>query len=70
MYGGLHGGALASVAEMVAVDCARTVVGKVKELFLGELSNSYLSSAPRDVSLLNSSIQTLDCYICLRVTTD
>ncbi|KAL8095533.1 uncharacterized protein LOC141693699 [Apium graveolens] len=48
VYGGLHGGAVASVAEMVAVDCARTVVGKDKELFLGESSNSYLSSAPRD----------------------
>lgn len=51
-YGGLHGGAVASVAEMVAVACARTVVGKEKELFLGELSNSYLSAAPQDAEVI------------------
>lgn len=67
MYGGLHGGALASVAEMVAVDCARTVVGKEKELFLGELSNSYLSSAPRGVSLSDSSSQLLIVRLFLKV---
>lgn len=48
----MHGGVVASVAEMVAVACARTVVGKEKELFLGELSNSYLSAAPQNVSPL------------------
>lgn len=42
---------MGAVTEMVAVACARTVVGKDKELFLGELSMSYLSAAPRDVSL-------------------
>ncbi|KAK1364431.1 Phenylacetic acid degradation-related domain-containing protein [Heracleum sosnowskyi] len=51
-YGGLHGGAVASVAEMVAVACARTVVGKEKELFLGELSNSYLSAAPQNAEVI------------------
>ncbi|XP_017215190.1 uncharacterized protein LOC108193167 isoform X1 [Daucus carota subsp. sativus] len=50
-YGGLHGGVVASVAEMVAVACARTVVGKEKELFLGELSNSYLSAAPQNAEV-------------------
>ncbi|KAL7258875.1 hypothetical protein ACSBR1_004895 [Camellia fascicularis] len=48
-YGGLHGGAVASVAEMVSIACARTVVGKDKELFLGELGISYLSAAPRNI---------------------
>ncbi|KAK1368965.1 4HBT domain-containing protein [Heracleum sosnowskyi] len=52
VYGGLHGGAFASVAEMVAVDCARTVIGKEKEFFLGELNNSYLSSAPRNAEVV------------------
>ncbi|GFY90292.1 thioesterase superfamily protein [Actinidia rufa] len=51
IYGGFHGGAVASVAEMVSNACARTVVGKDKELFLGELSTSYLSSAPRNAEL-------------------
>ena len=51
-YGGLHGGAVAALAEMVSIACARTVVGEDKDLFLGELSMSYLSAAPRNVSLL------------------
>ncbi|XP_072957261.1 uncharacterized protein [Typha angustifolia] len=42
-YNTLHGGAVAAVAEAVALACARTVVGE--ELFLGELSNSYLAAA-------------------------
>lgn len=46
----MHGGAVASVAEILSVACARTVVGKEKELFLGESSTSYLSSAPDNVS--------------------
>lgn len=46
----MHGGAVASVAEILSVACARTVVGKDKELFLGESSTSYLSSAPDNVS--------------------
>ncbi|KAL7258874.1 hypothetical protein ACSBR1_004895 [Camellia fascicularis] len=56
-YGGLHGGAVASVAEMVSIACARTVVGKDKELFLGELGISYLSAAPRNAELnVNASV--------------
>ncbi|KAM7476385.1 hypothetical protein LguiB_023628 [Lonicera macranthoides] len=51
-YGGLHGGAVAAVAEMVAIACARTVVGKEKEIFLGELSNSYLSAAPCNAEVM------------------
>ncbi|KAF1001936.1 hypothetical protein AG4045_023978 [Apium graveolens] len=45
IYGALHGGVVASVAERVAEACARTVMGNEKNLFLGELSNSYLSGA-------------------------
>ena len=51
IYGSLHGGAGGDVAVRVATACARTIVGKDKELFLGELSISYLSSAPENVSL-------------------
>uniref|UniRef100_A0A0V0HXV8 Putative ovule protein n=1 Tax=Solanum chacoense TaxID=4108 RepID=A0A0V0HXV8_SOLCH len=51
VYGSLHGGAVGDVAVRVATACARTIVGKDKELFLGELSISYLSSAPQNVSL-------------------
>ncbi|CAA3001938.1 Hypothetical predicted protein [Olea europaea subsp. europaea] len=51
-YGGMHGGAVGAVAERLALACARTVVGKDKNLFLGELSISYLSASPRNVSLL------------------
>ncbi|XP_010544705.1 PREDICTED: acyl-coenzyme A thioesterase 13 isoform X2 [Tarenaya hassleriana] len=46
VFKGLHGGVVASVAERVAIACARTVVAEDKQLFLGELSISYLSSAP------------------------
>ncbi|XP_049399332.1 uncharacterized protein LOC125863203 [Solanum stenotomum] len=45
-YRTLHGGAIGAVAERVSIACARTVVGKDKELFLGELRMSYLSAAP------------------------
>lgn len=51
IYGSLHGGAVGDVAVRVATACARTIVGKDKELFLGELSLSYLSGAPGNVSL-------------------
>ncbi|GJT90915.1 hypothetical protein Tco_1077410 [Tanacetum coccineum] len=44
-YNTLHGGAVGSIAEIVAIACARTVVNKDKELFLGELSVSYLAAA-------------------------
>lgn len=47
----MHGGAVGAMAERVAIACARTVAGKDKELFLGELSMSYLSAAPPNVSL-------------------
>ncbi|KAF8027006.1 hypothetical protein BT93_E0050 [Corymbia citriodora subsp. variegata] len=52
-YGGLHGGAVAAVAERVAVGCARTVMREDKELFLGELSISYLSAVPSNVCFLS-----------------
>ncbi|KAJ8441542.1 hypothetical protein Cgig2_026343 [Carnegiea gigantea] len=45
-YNGLHGGAVAAIAERVATACARTLLSEEKPLFLGELSTSYLSSAP------------------------
>jgi acyl-coenzyme A thioesterase 13 len=49
-YGSLHGGFVAAdVAETVSIACARTVVAEDKELSLGELSISYLSSAPMNV---------------------
>ncbi|XP_047318165.1 acyl-coenzyme A thioesterase 13-like [Impatiens glandulifera] len=53
-YGGLHGGSFASVAETMATDCARTVLGDDddKDVFLGELSISYLSAAPIDSDLI------------------
>ncbi|KAL4562717.1 hypothetical protein LXL04_026747 [Taraxacum kok-saghyz] len=44
-YNTLHGGAVGSIAEIIAIACARTVVNKDKELFLGELSVSYLAAA-------------------------
>ncbi|KAK8702574.1 hypothetical protein V6N13_020921 [Hibiscus sabdariffa] len=44
-FGGLHGGVVAAIAERVAVATARTVVGEDKDIFLGELAMSYLSSA-------------------------
>ncbi|KAI8543824.1 hypothetical protein RHMOL_Rhmol08G0249200 [Rhododendron molle] len=51
IYGTLHGGAVASVAEIMSIACARTVVGEDKELFLGELSTTYLSAATRNAEL-------------------
>ncbi|KAL8554325.1 hypothetical protein ACS0TY_002493 [Phlomoides rotata] len=52
IYGGMHGGAVAAVAERVAIACARTVVGKDKDIFLGELAISYLSSAPPNTEIV------------------
>ncbi|KAK6920177.1 Thioesterase domain [Dillenia turbinata] len=52
IYGHLHGGAVAATAEVVAVACARTVVGEEKELFLGELGMTYLSSAPANAEVI------------------
>ncbi|XP_025015475.2 acyl-coenzyme A thioesterase 13 isoform X1 [Ricinus communis] len=54
-FGGLHGGALAAIAERVAIACARTVVAEDKEIFLGELSLSYLSAAPKNEELVVDS---------------
>ncbi|KAL0411977.1 UNVERIFIED_CONTAM: hypothetical protein Slati_3787400 [Sesamum latifolium] len=51
-YGGMHGGSVAAVAERVAIACVRTVVGEDKNLFLGELGISYLSSAPRNAEVI------------------
>ncbi|XP_028770335.1 acyl-coenzyme A thioesterase 13-like [Neltuma alba] len=45
-FGTLHGGGLASVAEVISIACARTVVPGDKQIFLGEMSMSYLSGAP------------------------
>ncbi|KAL1546436.1 hypothetical protein AAHA92_23034 [Salvia divinorum] len=50
--GRLHGLTVASVAERVAIACAKTVVGEDGDLFLGELSVSYLSSAPRNAQVI------------------
>ncbi|KAI3964232.1 hypothetical protein MKX01_026377 [Papaver californicum] len=52
-YGTLHGGVVATVAKLVAMACARTVVNEDKELLLGELSISYPSSA--SISILSIS---------------
>ncbi|XP_031265572.1 acyl-coenzyme A thioesterase 13-like [Pistacia vera] len=51
-YGGIHGGAVAALSERMAIGCARTVVGEDKEIFLGELSISYLSAAPKNAELI------------------
>ncbi|OVA14118.1 Thioesterase superfamily [Macleaya cordata] len=50
-YKTLHGGAVAAVAELVAMACAKTIVDADNDLFLGELSISYLSSATVNVVL-------------------
>ncbi|KAJ9539410.1 hypothetical protein OSB04_032143 [Centaurea solstitialis] len=51
-YNTLHGGVIGSVAEMVATACARTVVNKDKDLFLGELSVSYLAAAVKQSEVI------------------
>ncbi|XP_062154427.1 uncharacterized protein LOC133862602 [Alnus glutinosa] len=52
-YGSLHGGFVAAdVAETVSIACARSVVAEDKELSLGELSISYLSSAPMNEEVI------------------
>ncbi|KAK6141023.1 hypothetical protein DH2020_025233 [Rehmannia glutinosa] len=51
-YGGLHGGSVGALADRVAIACARTVVGKDKDIFLSELSISYLSAAPKNVEVV------------------
>nr|XP_016509650.1 PREDICTED: acyl-coenzyme A thioesterase 13-like [Nicotiana tabacum] len=52
VYQSMHGGAVGAVAERVSIACAKTVVGKDKELFLGELSMSYVSAAPSNTEVV------------------
>ncbi|KAK4371979.1 hypothetical protein RND71_007363 [Anisodus tanguticus] len=52
VYRSMHGGAVGAVAERVAIACARTVVAKDKELFLGELGMSYISAAPSNTEVV------------------
>ncbi|XWS46038.1 hypothetical protein CRYUN_Cryun14cG0030400 [Craigia yunnanensis] len=58
-FGGLHGGAVAAIAERVAIATARTVVGEDNDIFLGELGISYLSAAPKNVSSFVFSISKI-----------
>ncbi|KAH9604094.1 hypothetical protein KSS87_010434 [Heliosperma pusillum] len=51
-FQGLHGGVVAAVAERLAIACARTVVAEDKNLFLGEMSVSYLSAATINAELI------------------
>ncbi|CAL5196148.1 unnamed protein product [Lathyrus oleraceus] len=56
-YGTLHGGAVASLVEVLSTACARTVVAEDKQLFLGEISISYLSATPMDEEVVaNASV--------------
>ncbi|XP_055817415.1 uncharacterized protein LOC129886659 [Solanum dulcamara] len=52
IYRSMHGGAVGAIAERVSIACARTVVGKDKELFLGELRMSYISAAPSNAEMV------------------
>ncbi|MBA0646239.1 hypothetical protein Goklo_014218 [Gossypium klotzschianum] len=61
-FGGLHGGAVAAIAERVAIATTRTVVGEDKEIFLVDLGMSYLSAAPKDVSSFGFLISHF-CYV-------
>ncbi|KAK7317526.1 hypothetical protein RJT34_01841 [Clitoria ternatea] len=44
-FGTLHGVSVGSLIKLLSIACARTVVAEDKELFLGEISVSYLSGA-------------------------
>lgn len=56
-YRTLHGGAVGSLVEVLSTACARTVVAEDKELFLGEMSISYLSATPENEEVLaNASV--------------
>nr|XP_023879164.1 uncharacterized protein LOC111991609 [Quercus suber] len=57
IYDNFHGGVVAAVAEKVSYACARTVVTEDKDIFLGELSISYLSSAPVNTEVI------VDCSV-------
>ncbi|GJS87310.1 phenylacetic acid degradation-related domain-containing protein [Tanacetum coccineum] len=52
VYNTLFGGAVGSIAEFVAIACARTVVNEDKELFLGELNVSYLAPAVHQAEVM------------------
>ncbi|KFK35319.1 hypothetical protein AALP_AA5G268900 [Arabis alpina] len=45
-FNGLHGGAVASIAERLSMACVKTIVTGDKPLFLGEMAMTYLSAAP------------------------
>ncbi|KAK7394854.1 hypothetical protein VNO78_15395 [Psophocarpus tetragonolobus] len=51
-FGTLHGGSVGSLIELLSIACARTVIAEDKELFLGEISVSYLSAAPNYTEVL------------------
>ncbi|XP_021686891.2 uncharacterized protein LOC110669502 [Hevea brasiliensis] len=55
-YNGMHGGAVAAIAEKVAIACARTVLAEGKEISLGELSICYLSAAPQNEVVVDGSV--------------
>jgi len=50
-FGTLHGGSVGTFAQILSTACARTVVAEDKELFLGEISISYMSATPANVSI-------------------
>eukprot|EP00262_Sarcandra_glabra_P007260 TRINITY_DN19945_c0_g1_i2.p1 TRINITY_DN19945_c0_g1~~TRINITY_DN19945_c0_g1_i2.p1 ORF type:complete len:170 (+),score=15.57 TRINITY_DN19945_c0_g1_i2:36-545(+) len=56
-YSTLHGGVVATVAEVVALACVRSVAGD-KDFFLGESSISYLSAAR-----LNAQVEVDGCVL-------
>uniref|UniRef100_A0A7N2MDL9 Thioesterase domain-containing protein n=1 Tax=Quercus lobata TaxID=97700 RepID=A0A7N2MDL9_QUELO len=58
-YGSLHGGSLAAICEVVSIACARTVVAEDKDVFLGDMSISYLSAAP--INMPNSGCLGTEC---------
>ncbi|XP_027906303.1 uncharacterized protein LOC114165884 [Vigna unguiculata] len=56
-YGTLHGGSVGTLSEILSTACARTVVAEDKELFLGEISISYMSATPVNEEVLaNASV--------------
>ncbi|PWA73182.1 Phenylacetic acid degradation-related domain-containing protein [Artemisia annua] len=52
VFNTLFGGAVGSIAEFVAIACARTVVNEDKELFLGELNVSFLAPAVNQAEVM------------------
>jgi hypothetical protein len=54
-YNTLHGGAVAAIAEAIGMACTRAAAGD-NEMFLGELSTTYLSAARLDVRSASLSI--------------